>query len=124
MIVILSLDLSPVAVDQYAYESIRFIKFSKAIYVLYVCSYVCAFLNTQIFFVMIHECVIVLLLGPGGGGRGAGGFRGGGGRGHGRGRGGRDNQLLGKTIHITRGPYKGTIIIIPYNYMKLILANF
>ena len=53
----------------------------------------------------------MLLLGPGGGGRGAGGFRGGGGRGRGRGRGGRDNQLLGKTIRITRGPYKGTIIV-------------
>ena len=53
----------------------------------------------------------LLLLGPGGGGGGAGGVRGGGGRGHVRGRGGRDNQLLGKTIRITRGPYKGTIIL-------------
>ena len=35
---------------------------------------------------------------------------GGGGRGRDRGRGGRDNQLLGKTIRITRGPYKGTEI--------------
>ena len=51
----------------------------------------------------------LLLSGPGGGG---GGVQdgGGGGRGRGRGRGGRDNQLLGKTIRITRGPYKGTII--------------
>ena len=41
-----------------------------------------------------------------------GGVRGGGGGGRGRGRGcgGRDNQLLGKTIRIIRGPYKGTII--------------
>ena len=57
----------------------------------------------------------LLLSGPGGGGGGVrgGGVRGGGGgggRGCGRGRGGRDNQLLGKTIRITRGPYKGTII--------------
>ena len=51
----------------------------------------------------------LLLSGPGGGG---GGVRGGGGGGRGRGREcrGRDNQLLGKTIRITRGPYKGTII--------------
>ena len=51
----------------------------------------------------------LLLLGPGGGG-GVRGGGGGGGRGRGRGRGGRDNQLLGKTIRITRGPYKGTIL--------------
>ena len=48
----------------------------------------------------------LLLSGQGGG---AGGVRGGGGGG--RGRGGRDNQLLGKTIRITRGPYKGTEFI-------------
>ena len=58
-------------------------------------------------FVLAHELPL-LLLGQGGG---AGGVRGGGGgRGRGRGRGGRDNQLLGKTIRITRGPYKGTKI--------------
>ena len=52
----------------------------------------------------------LLLLGQGGG---AGGVRGGGGggRGRGRGRGGRDNQLLDKTIRITRGPYKGTKLV-------------
>ena len=59
-------------------------------------------------FVLIYELPL-LLLGQGGG---AGGVRGGGGRGRGRGRGGRDNQLLGKTIRITRGPYKGIKIII------------
>ena len=52
----------------------------------------------------------LLLSGPGGGGGGGVRGGGGGGRGRGRGRGGRDNQLLGKTIRITRGPYKGTII--------------
>ena len=52
----------------------------------------------------------LLLSGPGRGGGVRGG--GGGGRGRGRGRGGRDNQLLGKTILITRGPYKGTILCI------------
>ena len=51
----------------------------------------------------------LLLSGPVGGGGGVRGG-GGGGRGRGRGRGGRDNQLLGNTIWITRGPYKGTII--------------
>ena len=60
----------------------------------------------------------LLLLGPGGGGGGAGGVRGGGGRGRGRGRGGRDNQLLGKTIRITRGPYKGT-----YNHTAYTVVN-
>ena len=68
----------------------------------------------------------LLILGPGGG---AGGVRGGGGggRGRGRGRGGRDNQLLGKTIRITRGPYKGncmyTDIIKLATYYSL-LAGF
>lgn len=47
-----------------------------------------------------------ILTGAGGGG---GGMRGGGsgGRGRGRGRGSKEHQLLGKTIRITRGPYKG-----------------
>ena len=60
---------------------------------------------------------LLLLSGPGGGG---GGVRGGGGdeRGHGRGHGGRDNQLLGKTVRITRGPYKGTII--PYTMCTVV----
>ena len=61
-------------------------------------------------FVLAHELPL-LLLGQGGGAGGVqGGGGGGGGRGRGRGRGGRDNQLLGKTIRITRGPYKGTKI--------------
>ena len=53
-------------------------------------------------------------------GNGAGGVRGGGGggRGRGRGRGGRDNQLLGKTIRITRGPYKGTKITLVYRIVR------
>ena len=42
-------------------------------------------------------------------GSGGGGTRGGGGggRGRGRGRGSKEHQLIGKTIRITRGPYKG-----------------
>ena len=63
----------------------------------------------------------VLLLGPGGG---AGGVRagGGGGRGRSRGRGGRDNQLLGKTIRIIRGPYKGNYLYIVVQYIiKLVI---
>ena len=55
-----------------------------------------------------------------GGGAGGGGGGGGGGRGRGRGRGGRDNQLLGKTIRITRGPYKGTEIIL---LCKFVIVN-
>jgi len=49
---------------------------------------------------------------PSQGGRGAGGGGGGGGfRGRGRGRGnvGRDRELIGQTIKITQGPYKGHI---------------
>ena len=49
----------------------------------------------------------------GGGGGGGGGFRGGG---RGRGRGGpnigRDRELIGQTIKITQGPYKGHIGIV------------
>jgi transcription elongation factor SPT5 len=48
-----------------------------------------------------------------GGGGGGGGFRGGG---RGRGRGGpnigRDRELIGQTIKITQGPYKGHIGIV------------
>lgn len=55
---------------------------------------------------------------PGGGGTGgtagaggnktpSGGFTAGGGGGMGRGRGRRDNDLIGQTIKITHGPYKG-----------------
>lgn len=40
------------------------------------------------------------------GGGGGGGDRGGRGRGRGRG-GGRDRSLIGQTIKITQGPYKG-----------------
>ena len=58
-----------------------------------------------------HYDYLLFLLGPGGGGGGVRGG-GGGGRGRGRGRGGRDNQLLGKTIRITRGPYKGIKVAI------------
>ena len=61
---------------------------------------------------MLTDELPLLLLGQGGGAGGVRGGGGGGGRGRGRGRGGRDNQLLGKTIRITRGPYKGTEIII------------
>ncbi|KAG8193552.1 hypothetical protein JTE90_003761 [Oedothorax gibbosus] len=57
---------------------------------------------------------------PGGGGGGAagnktpsgGGFTAGGGGGMGRGRGRRDNDLIGQTIKITHGPYKGHIGIV------------
>ena len=52
----------------------------------------------------------LLLSGPGGGGGGVQG--GGGGRGRFRDGGGRDNQLLDKTIQITRRPYKSTILCI------------
>ena len=44
------------------------------------------------------------------GGRGAGGFRGG--RGRGRGQVGRDRGIIGTTIKITQGPYKGHIGIV------------
>ena len=54
-----------------------------------------------------------------GGGGGGGGGRGGGGgfRGRGRGRGnvGRDRELIGQTIKITQGPYKGHIGIVKVN---------
>ena len=66
------------------------------------------FRNPVTNFIAITMKSSLLLSGPGGGG---GGVRGGG-RGRGRGRGGRDNQLLGKTIRITRGPYKGTTLCI------------
>ena len=45
-------------------------------------------------------------------GRGRGGFRGFGGRGGGRGGVSRDREILGKTIKITGGPYKGAVGII------------
>ena len=50
----------------------------------------------------------------GGGGFQGGGFRGGRGRGRGRGGGnvGRDRELIGTTIKITQGPYKGHIGIV------------
>lgn len=59
---------------------------------------------------------------PGGGGAGgagagaggnktpSGGFTAGGGGGMGRGRGRRDNDLIGQTIKITHGPYKGEYV--------------
>ncbi|XP_013782146.1 transcription elongation factor SPT5-like [Limulus polyphemus] len=50
---------------------------------------------------------------PSGGGRSPGpGGGGGGGGGMGRGRGRRDNELIGQTIKITQGPYKGHIGIV------------
>lgn len=51
---------------------------------------------------------------PGGGGRGGrgGGRGGGGGFGRGGGRMGRDRDLIGKTIKVTQGPYKGHIGIV------------
>ena len=52
--------------------------------------------------------------GGGGGGRGGGGRGGGGAGGFGRGGGrmGRDRDLIGKTIKVTQGPYKGHIGIV------------
>lgn len=51
--------------------------------------------------------------GGGGGGRGGrGGGGGGGGFGRGGGRMGRDRDLIGKTIKVTQGPYKGHIGIV------------
>ncbi|XP_065901538.1 transcription elongation factor SPT5-like [Dysidea avara] len=50
--------------------------------------------------------------GPGAAGGGMRGGGGGGGRGRGRGRGSKEHQLIGKTIRITRGPYKGYIGIV------------
>ena len=75
----------------------------------------------QLLDISLNTCFLkypLLLSGQGGG---AGGVRGGGGggRGRGRGRGGRDNQLLGKTIRITRGPYKGTEIIL----LHMVIVN-
>ena len=75
----------------------------------------------QLLHISLNTCFLkypLLLSGQGGG---AGGVRGGGGggRGRGRGRGGRDNQLLGKTIRITRGPYKGTEIIL----LHMVIVN-
>lgn len=46
---------------------------------------------------------------PGGGGRGRGGMRG---RGHGRGAMSRDREILGKSIKITGGSYKGAVGIV------------
>lgn len=46
---------------------------------------------------------------PGGGGRGRGGMRG---RGHGRGGMSRDREILGKSIKITGGSYKGAVGIV------------
>ncbi|XP_031698007.1 transcription elongation factor SPT5-like [Anarrhichthys ocellatus] len=46
----------------------------------------------------------------GGGGGGAGGGVGGGGMGRGRGR--RDNELIGQTVRISQGPYKGYIGVV------------
>ncbi|KAJ8965744.1 hypothetical protein NQ314_003922 [Rhamnusium bicolor] len=50
--------------------------------------------------------------GGGGGGGGVGGFTGGRGGGAGRGRVSRDRDIIGTTIKITRGPYKGNIGIV------------
>ncbi|XP_064477491.1 transcription elongation factor SPT5-like [Ornithodoros turicata] len=50
--------------------------------------------------------------GGGGGGHRGGGGGGGGGFGGGRGRGRRDSELIGQTIKITQGPYKGHIGIV------------
>jgi len=52
----------------------------------------------------------------GGGGGGRGGGRGGGGFGRGGGRMGRDRDLIGKTIKVTQGPYKGHIGIVKVNH--------
>lgn len=54
--------------------------------------------------------------GGGGGGGGRGGGRGGGGFGRGGGRMGRDRDLIGKTIKVTQGPYKGHIGIVKVNH--------
>ena len=43
---------------------------------------------------------------------GGGGGGGGGGRGRGRGKSGRDTSLIGQTIRIAQGPYKGYIGIV------------
>ncbi|CAK6980621.1 transcription elongation factor SPT5 [Scomber scombrus] len=48
----------------------------------------------------------------GGGAGGAGGGGGGGGGGMGRGRGRRDNELIGQTVRISQGPYKGYIGVV------------
>ena len=46
--------------------------------------------------------------GGGGGGRGRGGGMGGGGRG----RGYRDNTVIGQTVRIAKGPFKGMIVVL------------
>ena len=56
---------------------------------------------------IIYCCTSFISTGPGAAGGGMRGGGGGGGRGRGRGRGSKEHQLIGKTIRITRGPYKG-----------------
>ena len=57
-----------------------------------------------------HTIALCLLLGGAGGGTSPSG-RGGGGFGRGRGRPGRDTALIGKTIRISQGPYKGNVAL-------------
>ena len=61
-----------------------------------------------------------------GAGTGGGGMRGGGGggRGRGRGRGSKEHQLIGKTIRITRGPYKGEYSLYIINAIMLVAENY
>jgi hypothetical protein len=47
-----------------------------------------------------------------GGGGGGGGASGGGGRGRGRGEDRRNSGLIGQTVRIVQGPYKGEVIFI------------
>ena len=58
-----------------------------------------------------HTILLCPLLGGAGGGTSPSG-RGGGGFGRGRGRPGRDTALIGKTIRISQGPYKGSVTLL------------